>query len=586
LKIVQWKFRPDFLLHCKIHLFLFLHIYGKTKKYQMSVNAYHVFRAYMKGRASKEQMKVLWPTVKQSFQKLVGESEQAGDTNSAVAVRILERYGADVHLPTGDGGELPPSRPKRDLPNGLESLKEVLRTAGVSVGLAGAFHEMINTVKSAANLKTFVAALGDREAAMQTLATIGEVGIAVEPLVALIASLGVEEGASQSSGIPTQAGMMGAAGYAGALVEEGIQERKTSYKDSQSQRDLEEHLKSEIIERMKDPKVGVKQLLTEIDALQIPDVSKRVLRNRVRSRRDRPTFVDQLPMRIAGAEQSRITDLIDNGTESDKDLMDMIDSSTTLLKPMKAELKNMVRVRRGPGLSTSSGIITFNPDPNRPDLSDLSQSNVSSDPGSPRDSMLFDEWNRSNRKRARASENESFINDLSSIDASSSSLSSSSSSSSDGSSVLGDLRAPDSPQRGVEDGGVFDEWQGLIPRGVDPPAQGSQAHDFINRVRSQFPDYSNERLQRVIEGLAVGGTGGAVSWLARYPPVTSVPPKLPPGVSMTDVELPADDGIGDQQGQTKDSSVRQVNRDGQRDDATEIKRVRELVGDDVQDPTG
>jgi hypothetical protein len=48
----------------------------------------------------------------------------------------------------------------------LESLKDVLRTAGVSVGLASAFHDMINSVKSAANMKTFVS---DREAAIQTL---------------------------------------------------------------------------------------------------------------------------------------------------------------------------------------------------------------------------------------------------------------------------------------------------------------------------------------------------------------------------------------------------------------------------------
>jgi hypothetical protein len=243
---------------------------------------------------------------------------------------------------------------------------------------------MINSVKSAANLKTFVAALGDREAAMQTKLTIGEAGIAVEPLVALIASLGIKEGASQSSGIPTQAGLMGAGGYASALVQEGIEERKTPFKDVQRQRDLEEHLMSEVIDRMKDPKIGVKQLLTEVDALQIPEESKRALRNRVRSQRDRPTFVEQLPMRIARTEQARILDLIDNGKDSNKELIDMIESSSKLLKPMKAELKNRVRVRRGPGLSTSSGIITFNPDPNRPDLSDLSQSNVSSDPESAR----------------------------------------------------------------------------------------------------------------------------------------------------------------------------------------------------------
>jgi hypothetical protein len=141
---------------------------------------------YMKGRASKEQMKVLWPTVKQSFVKLVGEAKQANDTNSTLAVRILERHGADVHLPTGDGGDAPTSRTKRDLPNDLESLKDVLRTAGVSVGLAGAFHALINGVKSAAHMKTCVGALGDREAAIQTLMTIGEAGIAVEPLSALV----------------------------------------------------------------------------------------------------------------------------------------------------------------------------------------------------------------------------------------------------------------------------------------------------------------------------------------------------------------------------------------------------------------
>jgi hypothetical protein len=121
----------------------------------MSVNAYHVFRAYMKGRVSKEQMKILWPTVKQSLEKFVGEAKQAGDTNAGVAARIIERHGADVHLP----GEAAPTRPKRNLPNDFESLKDVLRTAGVSVGLASAFHNMINSVKSVANIKTFVNAL-------------------------------------------------------------------------------------------------------------------------------------------------------------------------------------------------------------------------------------------------------------------------------------------------------------------------------------------------------------------------------------------------------------------------------------------
>ena len=105
----------------------------------MSVNAYHVFRAYMKGRVSKEQMKILWPSVKQSFEKLVGEAKQPGDKNADVAARIIERHGADVHLHSGDGGDTPASRPKIDLPNDLESLKDVLRTAGVSLGLASAF---------------------------------------------------------------------------------------------------------------------------------------------------------------------------------------------------------------------------------------------------------------------------------------------------------------------------------------------------------------------------------------------------------------------------------------------------------------
>jgi hypothetical protein len=185
----------------------------------MAVNSYQVFRAYMKGRASKEQMKVLWPTVKQSFDKLVGESKQPGDKNADVAARIIERHGADVHLPSSDGGESTPSRPKRNLPNDLESLKDVLRTAGVSLVLAGAFNNMINIVKSVANIKTFVAALGDREAAMQTLVTIGEAGIVVEPLVALVAGLGIEEGATQGSGIPTQAGLMGAGAFASAEIQ-------------------------------------------------------------------------------------------------------------------------------------------------------------------------------------------------------------------------------------------------------------------------------------------------------------------------------------------------------------------------------
>jgi hypothetical protein len=211
----------------------FLHDLGKTKT-NMSVNAYHVFRAYMKGRVSKEQMKILWPTVKQSFEKFVGEAKQAGDTNAGVAARIIERHGADVHLPSSDGGESAPRRTKRDLPNDLESLKDVLRTAGVSLGLASAFHNMINSVKSAANIKTFVAALGDREAAMQTILAIGEAGVAVEPLIALVTALGIEEGASQSSGVPTQAGMMGAGGYASALVQEGMEERKISFKDAQT----------------------------------------------------------------------------------------------------------------------------------------------------------------------------------------------------------------------------------------------------------------------------------------------------------------------------------------------------------------
>jgi hypothetical protein len=83
-----------------------------------------------------------------------------------------------------------------------EMLRSVLRSVGVSVGLASAFHEMINSVKTAANIKTFVASLGDREAAMQTLATISEAGVAVEPLIAMVVGLGVEEGVSQSSGVP------------------------------------------------------------------------------------------------------------------------------------------------------------------------------------------------------------------------------------------------------------------------------------------------------------------------------------------------------------------------------------------------
>jgi hypothetical protein len=94
---------------------------------------------------------------------------------------------------------------------------------------------------------------------------------------------------------------MGAAGYASAFVKDGIEERTISFKDAQRQRDLEEHLMSEVIDRMSDPKIGLKQLLTKVDALQIPDASKRALRARVRSRRDRPTFVEQLHMRIAGA---------------------------------------------------------------------------------------------------------------------------------------------------------------------------------------------------------------------------------------------------------------------------------------------
>jgi hypothetical protein len=89
----------------------------------MSVNAYHVFRAYMKGRVSKEQMKILWPTVKQRFEKLVGETKRLGDKNTDVAARIVERHGADVHLPSSDGGDPPTSRTKRNLPNDLESLE-------------------------------------------------------------------------------------------------------------------------------------------------------------------------------------------------------------------------------------------------------------------------------------------------------------------------------------------------------------------------------------------------------------------------------------------------------------------------------
>jgi hypothetical protein len=52
-------------------------------------------------------MKVLWPTVKQSSEKLVRETKQAGDEYADVAARIIERHGADVHLPSGDGGEAP-----------------------------------------------------------------------------------------------------------------------------------------------------------------------------------------------------------------------------------------------------------------------------------------------------------------------------------------------------------------------------------------------------------------------------------------------------------------------------------------------
>jgi hypothetical protein len=71
------------------HPFVFSTTRGK-KKATMSVNSYHVF--HMKGRASKEQMSALWPTVKQSFEKLVGETKQAGDTNAGVAARIIETW--------------------------------------------------------------------------------------------------------------------------------------------------------------------------------------------------------------------------------------------------------------------------------------------------------------------------------------------------------------------------------------------------------------------------------------------------------------------------------------------------------------
>jgi hypothetical protein len=42
--------------------------------------------------------------VKQSFEKLVGETKRLGDENTDVAARIVERHGADVHLPSSDGG--------------------------------------------------------------------------------------------------------------------------------------------------------------------------------------------------------------------------------------------------------------------------------------------------------------------------------------------------------------------------------------------------------------------------------------------------------------------------------------------------
>jgi hypothetical protein len=48
---------------------------------------------------------------------------------------------------------------------------------------------------------------------MQTILAIGEAGVAVEPLIAMVSALGIEEAASRSSGVPTQAGMMGAGGY-------------------------------------------------------------------------------------------------------------------------------------------------------------------------------------------------------------------------------------------------------------------------------------------------------------------------------------------------------------------------------------
>jgi hypothetical protein len=106
----------------------------------------------------------------------------------------------------------------------------VLRSAGGSAGLAGAFHDFVNSVQSAANIKMFVTALGDREIAPNTLLTIDESGIAVEPLIGLVTGLAVEEAAVNSAGVPTHAGLMGVGSFASAQIKEGIAERKVEEK--------------------------------------------------------------------------------------------------------------------------------------------------------------------------------------------------------------------------------------------------------------------------------------------------------------------------------------------------------------------
>ena len=95
----------------------------------------------------------------------------------------------------------------------------------------------------------------------------------------------------------------------------------------------------------------------------------------------------------------KLIDVIaDNPATSDKELHDMVLASEVLSSAEKWQLQEMIRTRLADGsLSESSGVITFNQNPDRPGLSALldelddggEDSTASSDPGDAENSVLF-----------------------------------------------------------------------------------------------------------------------------------------------------------------------------------------------------